>query len=328
VTERDVEAPAPERSPSLRHRVEYVALRAFAAAAAFLPLPVAYFLANRVGDAVHLVDGRHRRIARANLRERYRDADGRALTEAEVRRVARDSFRHLALCAVEIIRLPRETQRRGLRDIVQLSGLEHMTAALAAGKGVVLATAHMGNWEVMGAMCRELGAPFTTVYRPLDNPLLDRWIRGTRASVGQTMVPKWGATRLLLKSLRGGGLVVLLVDQDARGHGVFAPFFGAPASTIPTPAEFALRTGAVIVTGMSVRIGPGFRYDARVDPPVEVKDTGDRAADLVRITTDINARIEVFVRQAPEQWLWSHRRWKTKPPASRSAGLALSGPVS
>lgn len=328
MTERDVEAPEPERSPTLRHRLEYVALRAFAAVVSAAPLGVAYFLARRVGDLVHAVDGRHRRVARENLRERYRDAQGRPLSDAEVRRVARDSFRHLALCAVEIVRLPRASKCRGLTEIVRLTGGEHVAAALAAGKGVILATAHLGNWEVMGAVCHDFGTTFTTIYRPLDNPLLDRWVRATRAAVGQTMVPKWGAMRPLLKALRGGGMVVILVDQDARGLGVFAPFFGTPASTIPTPAEFALRTGAAIVTGASVRVGPGFRYDAWVDPPVEATDTGDRAADLVRIMTAINANIEAGIRRAPEQWLWSHRRWKTKPPAPPSAGVALSGPVS
>jgi KDO2-lipid IV(A) lauroyltransferase len=303
----------PEKRPSLRHRVEYVALRGFAGLVSALPAAAAFFLARRVGDLVHLVAAGRRRIARSNLRERFRDADGRPLSETEVRRIARDSFRHLVVCAVEVIRLPRETKRRSLRDFVRLTGEDRLRDALARGKGAILATGHFGNWEVMGAMCREIGVPFTTVYRPLDNPLLDRWMRGTRADAGQTMVPKWGAMRPLMKALRGGGMIVLLVDQDARGHGVFAPFFGAPASTIPTPAELALRTGAALFTGGSIRAGPGFLYDAFFDEPVEVAETDDHAADLVRITSAVNARLESAVRRSPEQWLWSHRRWKTKP---------------
>jgi len=316
-----VSAPEPEYSgryvvPSLRHRLEYAAARVFAGVVSILPMPVAYFLADRVGDAVHLVDRRHRIIARANLRERFRDADGRAPTEREVRRIARDSFRHLAKCAVEMLVLPREAKRRGLAQIAHVTGRERLASALAAGKGVILATAHMGNWEVMGAMCEDFGVPFTTVYRPLDNPLLDAWIRGKRGAVGQTMIPKHGATRPLLKALRAGGMIVLLVDQDPRSHGVFAPFFGVLSSTIPTPAELALRTGAVILTGASVRVGPGFRYVGEFEPPVDVRDTGDHDADVLRVTTEINARIEGVIRRAPEQWLWSHRRWKTKPPTA------------
>jgi len=303
------------RRPSPRHWIEYLALRAFAAAVSLAPLRMAYFLAYRVGDVVHFVDGRHRRIARDNLRERFRDADGRPLTEREVRRIARESFRHLAACAVDVVRLDRELDRHGIGAKVRVEGREHLDAALARGKGVVFATAHMGSWEVMGATCRELGGAFTTVYRPLDNPLLDRWIRASRGAYGQTMVPKDGATRPLLRALRDGGMIVLLVDQDARRHGVFAPFFGAPASTIPTPAELALRTGATILTAASRRVGRGFQHDLVIDPPVEAKDTGDHDADVVRITTEINRRLEAGVRRAPDQWLWTHRRWKTKPTA-------------
>lgn len=304
----------PERSPTLRHRAEYALLRAFAGLVRLIGLRAGYAIARCAGSAIHRIDGRHRAVARANLRQHYRGADGLQPSQADVRRIARDSFRHLVMCAVEVLHLPRETRRRGMREIVLVSGRENLDAAIAQGRGVVLATAHVGNWEVMGALCGEIGVTFSTVYRPLDNPLLDRWVRATRTAAGQTMVPKKGALKPLLRALRERGMVVLLVDQDARGHGVFAPFFGAPASTIPTPAELALRTGATVITASSVRTGPGFRYSLWFDAPVEVKDTGDHAADLVRITTEINSRIESAIRRAPEQWLWAHRRWKTQPP--------------
>ena len=310
----DGEAPS-ERTPTLRHRAEYVLLRAFAGLVRLIGLRAGYAMARCIGSVIHRVDGRHRAVARANLRERYRGADGTPLPQAEVRRIARDSFRHLVMSAVEVLHLPREARRRGMSGIVQVSGREHFDAAIARGRGVILATAHLGNWEVMGALCGEFGVTFTTVYRPLDNPLLDRWVRATRAAAGQAMVPKRGALRPLLRALRERGMVVLLVDQDARSHGVFAPFFGAPASTIPTPAELALRTGATILTAASVRTGPGFRYATWFDGPVEVQDTGDHAADVLRVTSEINARIESAIRRAPEQWLWSHRRWKTQPTA-------------
>src|SRR4030095_14782517 len=118
------------------------------------------------------------------------------------------------MCAVEVLHLPRERRRRGMSGIVEVTGREHLDAAMAAGRGAILATAHVGNWEVMGALCGELGVPFTTVYRPLDNSLLDRWGREPRYAGGQTMIPKHGALRPLLKALRAGRLIVLLVDQD------------------------------------------------------------------------------------------------------------------
>ena len=111
-------------------------------------------------------------------------------------------------------------------------------------------------------------------------------------------------------------MAVLLVDQDARRHGVFVPFLGAPASTIPTPAELALRTGAAIIPAFSERTGPGFRYVARFGPPVACAASGDHGADVLRITAEINRRLEDAVRAHPEQWLWAHRRWKTAPPTA------------
>jgi KDO2-lipid IV(A) lauroyltransferase len=309
-------AAGPGRRPTLRHRIEYVALRGFAGVVRAIGLRAGYVLADWIGSAIHAVDGRHRRVARSNLRQHFRDADGLPLPEREVRRIARDSFRHLVACAVEIVHLPREVRRRGLSDIVSGTGREYLEQALAAKKGVIVAAAHMGNWEVLGALCSELGMSFTSVYRPLDNPLLDRWVRETRLAGGQKLVAKEGALMELVRELRSGGMVVLLVDQDARSHGVLVPFFGALASTIPTPAEFALRTGCALLTGTTRRVGPGFRHFGRFDPPVEAVPTGDRGADVLRVMTQVNANLEAGIRLAPEQWLWAHRRWKTKPPAA------------
>jgi KDO2-lipid IV(A) lauroyltransferase len=287
---------------TLRHRVEYAALRAFAAAVRLLGVRAGSALARVLADVYRLCDVRHRRVAETNLRERL------GVAPDEARRIARESFRHLFVSAVEILHLDREVERRGIDDVLAIEGREHMEAARPGGRGAILVTAHLA------AAGRHHGWPFTTVYRPLDNPLLDRWVRESRAAHGQELVPKEGALRPLLRALRDGRFAVLLVDQDARRHGVMAPFLGRPASTIPTPAELALRTGAAIITATSERTGPGFRYAVRVGPPLELAPTGDHAADVLRITAAINARLEAAVRARPEQWLWAHRRWKTAPP--------------
>lgn len=297
------------RPVTFRHRVEHAAVRAFAACVRLLGVRAGSALALVLADLYRICDVRHRRVAERNLVERL------GVGPAEARRIARAAFRHVFVCGVEVLHLDRELARRGVEDVFRLEGGEHVDAALAAGRGVILATGHLGNWEVVAAMGRVRGWRFTTVYRPLDNPLLDRWLRGLRGGHGQELVPKAGALRPLLRALREGNVAVLLVDQDARRHGVPAPFFGVPASTIPTPAELALRTGAAIIVGTSERTGPGFRYVVRIGPPVAVAPTGDAAADVLRITTEINRRLEDAVRARPEQWLWAHRRWKSSPPA-------------
>lgn len=301
---------------SLRHRLEYVLARAFAGVVARVPEGLAYWCARRAGDLIHLVDGRHVRIGRGNVRAHYRHDDGSAPTEAEVRRIVRGSFRHLVAIGVEVVRLRRTVARRGIGGVVDLVDTHHMKAAMERGKGAIVVSGHLGNWEIMAAAGMGIGVYPVSVYRALDNPLLDAWIRSLRGVDGADVVEKHGAVRGLLKALRKGRLVAILVDQDARGHGVFAPFFGAPASTIPTPAELALRTGAAIIPGFALRTGPGFRYRTWFEPALEVREDADHDAEVLRITTELNRRLEAAIRQAPEQWLWLHRRWKTRPPAA------------
>jgi KDO2-lipid IV(A) lauroyltransferase len=301
---------------TLRHRLEYGAVRVFAALVSAVPEGAAYFLARRMGDLLHAVDARHRRTGRANLRDHYTDTHGTALTEAEVRRITRDVFRHLVSIGVEMVRLRRTVERRGISAVVDLQQTEHLRAAMERGKGAIVVSGHLGNWEIMAAAGMGLGVYPVSVYRPFDNPLIDAWVRSLRGMEGADVVEKQGAVRGLLRALRKGRLVALLVDQNAGRHGVFAPFFGSPVSTVPTPAELALRTGAAIIPGFALRVGPGFRYRTWFEPPLEVRhDAEDKDAEVRRITAELNARLEAAIRQAPEQWLWLHRRWKTRPPA-------------
>lgn len=305
-----------DSAPSLRHRLEYLLARGFAGLVRSVPLPFAYWCARRGGDLLHLVAGRHRRIAHANLRARLLDDAGNPPDDREVRRITREVFRHLVKNGVEMLVLPDLLEERGFDALVDESGAEHLRNAAESGRGAIFVTGHIGNWEVMGAACGEIGVESLSVYRPLDNPLLDRWVRDLRARSNQRVVPKHGAVRHLVRELRKGGVVAVLIDQDARSHGIFAPFMGVPSSTIPTPAELALRTGAAIIPGFAIRQGEQFRFRQWFDAPLDFEPTGDREADVLAIMTELNRRLEEVVRRHPEQWLWVHRRWKTAPPAA------------
>ena len=136
---------------------------------------------------------------------------------------------------------------------------------------------------------------------------------GLRGEGGQNIVMKHGAVRGLLRVLRKGGVAAIQVDQDARGHGVFVPYFGAPASTVPTPAQLAFRTGAAIIPAFSLRTGPGFRYRLWFEEPIVADKDADGDEETIRIMTELNRRLEMAVRQDPAQWLWLHRRWKSTP---------------
>ncbi len=304
---------------SPRHRVEYVLARAFAALVARLPESLAYFAARRGGDLLHLVDRRHVRIGRDNVRAHLLGADGSPPQEREVRRIVRGVFRHLVSIGIEMVRLPRVMARGGITGpggAVSLEDSENLRAAMEGGKGAIIVSGHLGNWEIMAAAGMGQGVYPVSVYRPLDNPLLDAWVRSLRGVDGADVVEKRGAVRGLLKALRRGRLVAILVDQDPRRHGVFVPFFGTPASTIATPAELALLTGAAIIPGFALRTGPGFRYRTWFEPALDVRPEADHEAEVLRITAELNRRLEAAIRQAPEQWLWLHRRWKTRPPAA------------
>lgn len=302
------DAAVPDGAPraSFRHRAEYAAVRLFAGALRLLGLRAGVWLARRMARLYWWADARHRRIASSNVRERM------GLDVAASRRLALESFRHLFTNAVEMLHFDREVARRGFDAVVTAPGAEHIDEALARGRGVILVTGHLGNWEVVARVFGQRGWPVSTVYRALDNPLLDRWVATLRSSHGQEMIEKHGAARGLLRAVRKGRLAALLVDQGAGRQGIDVPFFGAPASTIPTPAELALRTGAAIIVGIPARIGPGFRHEFRFTP-LEAASTGSHDADVLRVTTEINRRLEDAIRARPEQWLWAHRRWKPRP---------------
>lgn len=300
------------RPVSFRHRFEFVALRVFMGAVRLFGLGIGYRIAPLAARVYETLDRRHVRIAAANLHQRF------GLEPAAARKMAHACYTHFFKCLVEMLLFDRTIEREGLSRVLVLDGEEHMTQALARGKGVILATGHLGNWEVIARAGTSRGWKVTTVYRPLDNPLIDDLIRQFRSSHDQVLALKHGALKSMLTALRKGEVAVLMVDQDARRRGVFVPFLGHPASTIRTPAELALRTGASLLTAFSNRTGPGFRHHVRVDPPVDTTPSGDREADVMRIMTDVNRNLEAALRRAPEQWLWPHRRWKSVQRAGES----------
>jgi KDO2-lipid IV(A) lauroyltransferase len=176
----------------------------------------------------------------------------------------------------------------------------------------VLFSAHFGHWELTALMQGFLDLPLALVTRPLDNRALERMLAELRGRSGNRVIHKRNAIRESLRELRAGRGVAIVLDQDARAEGVFVPFFGRPASTTPTAALLALRTGASLVPTYSVP-RPDGSYLIVYEPAVEVTATGDREADVRRITARCTAILEGWVRRWPELWLWMHRRWKTQP---------------
>ena len=174
---------------------------------------------------------------------------------------------------------------------------------------------HFGHWELTAYVQGLLGMPLSMIVCPLDNPLVERMFARQREGAGNRVISKRPAAREMLRSVRDGGGVAILIDQDAHEGGVFVPFLGHPASTTPALARLALRTGAAVVPTFCIPEKHG-RYRIVWEPPVEIELSGDRENDVRELTRRCSEILDSWVRRHPELWVWMHRRWKTPPPSS------------
>lgn len=196
---------------------------------------------------------------------------------------------------------------------ITLEGLEHLRRAMDAHGRALVLTAHLGNWELLAAAHRLTGYPLSIVVRPLDSPWLDALADRLRRKAGVELIAKRGALRPVLKALAAGRMVAILLDQNASRHeSVFVDCFGCPASTSKSLALLAARTGAPVVPIFIRRDGRGHRVT--IHPALPVPAASDRGRAAVELTARCTATIEAAVREAPEQWLWIHNRWRTRPP--------------
>jgi KDO2-lipid IV(A) lauroyltransferase len=295
-----------KRSQS-RDMLEYLAARVAYAFLAPCPPKTAVRLSGALaGPLLYALLPRARRRGRANLDVVF----GASLSDAEKERILRGMFGHLAQMALEFA-LYRQAPC-SLPFSMDTESRDSLESALRRGP-VVFVTAHLGNWEVFGVSGGGMSLPLNTVARPMDNPRLDRWIRSRREAGPQKTYPTHGAPIILSKALGRGEPVVVVGDHNQRKHGVFVSFFGVPAATTRTPALLALRARAPVVAGCLVREGGPFRFRAYFAPPVYPEPDQPLEAEVARITQTFTATFESWIRRFPEQWLWSHRRWRTRP---------------
>jgi KDO2-lipid IV(A) lauroyltransferase len=207
---------------------------------------------------------------------------------------------------------------RGDRPRIALAGLENYETAAASGKCIIFISAHFANWEVIPFGAAQYGMDGAAVYRPVNNPFVDRWLVGQRRANGPKEQIAKGAqgTRRIFTLLRARKAIFLLVDQKTN-EGVPAPFFGRDAMTTPAPAALALKLGAVLLPASNERLD-GARFRITTHPAIEFVPTGDHARDVLALTTRINEAIEACVRYRPSQWLWIHRRWPKPGESPRS----------
>lgn len=286
----------------MRNAVIYRAVCALIGLMNALPRRRALSVGGWIGGLAYLAARGPRRRALSNLALAYGEAQPRRQT----RRLGRTVFRELGRNVVDVARLSRVTAEN-VDVLVRADGLSHLESAYGDGKGVVAVSAHLGNFELMGAYLALKGFAVTVVAAPLYDARLDALLLENRVRSGLEVVPRDRATTAILRALRKGHVVGLLVDQDTRGAGVAVPFFGHPARTPTGPAVLADRTGAPIVP-MAIRRLPDDTHLLTVRPPI--RPAGRTSEDVEKTTRAYTRELERFIRKAPTQWVWMHDRWK------------------
>lgn len=292
---------------SPRELAEYAAFRSALIALRALPLPRAQRIAAAAARRLFDLGGKRVAYVLANLRIAFPD-----IPEAERRAIGRESYVQFAWNMIDVAR-GATWGAAELIERVELVGRENLEQALAKGRGALGLTLHLGSFEVAIRIVPALGFPLTVIGRPLTNRLLRRDMFAQRTSTGAELILHRNVAPQMLRALNKNRIVAALNDQyTRRSRGVMVPFFGVRVSTSPGPALIALRAGAPIVPGACIRTGSD-RHRLVIGPPLERPDTGDRRADAELLTARGNAALEAFIRAHPEQWMWSHRRFRHSP---------------
>jgi KDO2-lipid IV(A) lauroyltransferase len=292
----------------LRNLAEYALAWPVLKCLEWLPLAAARLEADALSSVVYMLTPGWRRVAETNLRLAFPEADAVARD-----RIIRGTYRNLGRVALAVARMSR-LNAGNISDWIRYEGFEHFEAALAKGNGVLFMTAHLGNWELSAFAHALFGHPMHVMVRPLDNPWLDRLIEARRASCGNRTIRKQDSARRVFQLLRRNEAVGILVDQNAAGDdGVFVDFFGVRASATAGLAKVAMRTGAAVIPGFAFWKPSEKRYVLRFYPPLEMAPGEDGEAAIVANTQKCQGFLEDVIRAHPDQWLWIHRRWKTRP---------------
>ncbi len=296
-----------------RQRLEAWLVALVSAVVRLLPRRLVLALGAGLARLYAVFDRRHVAVAEDNLRRAFPEWDA-----ARVRRTALGVYRHFGRVILDLLWMQGRSGEQLLR-LCRFEHLDRLEPVFARGHGAVMVSAHIGNWEIdaIGHGFRHEWA--AVVARPLDNPALDERLTALRTMSGNRVISKHRALQDILGYLRRNRAVAILMDQNVQKEdGIFVEFFGRPACTTTVAAALAVKTGCGLVPVRTV-LEPDGSYRLVYEPPLELRPSGDRRADVARLTQELTRVIEGWVRETPEQWLWLHRRWKTQPedPAAR-----------
>jgi KDO2-lipid IV(A) lauroyltransferase len=294
---------------NLQINLEYLLARSLLVIFGWLPLRVALFVGSTMGSGAYYFSSRLRRTGQRNLELAFPE-----LTQPERRRLLRGCFENLGrLLGVFSQFTTANTQT--LRSLIECEGLEHIDAARESGRGVILFTGHVGAWELSSFALSLCGYPLSFLVRRIDNPKIEKLIGERRERLGNRTIDNRSAAREMLLTLQAGGTLGILVDLNTLDReGIFVDFFGVPASTTFMLAKLALRTEASVLPVFAPWDRERRRFLLKIEEPLSVARSGNHEDDVRRLTQLFTGVVEKYVRRYPDQWLWIHRRWKTRPP--------------
>ncbi len=262
-----------------------------------------------IGDLFYHFDAKRRERAIGNIRASFPD-----LTDKEVRVLTKKSMEHLfQLFVAEGVQMPSLITPTTWQKYVEFKNIEQITKRLTQNKPTIFITGHCGNWELLGYMLSVLGYPIGALARPLDNPLINDWVLGIRERFGLQIVTKWGGVSVLQDLIKNNTSVGFIADQNAGDRGMFVPFFGRLASTYKSIGLLAMKYDLPIAAVHAKRLDGRFKYEISVTDFIEPDEWKDQPDPLYYITARYNKAIEQMITNAPEQYLWLHRRWKSRP---------------
>lgn len=301
-------------SPAIR-QAAYLTGRAALACLSLLPLPLTLRLSRAAGSLFYRMDKRHRGISMVNLRIAFPD-----LPEADQDRIARGSYTNMGELVGLIAHFRKFRDPEVMRRLVRFVGLENYEAIRAEGRPVLFMTAHFGPWELLPQAEAHQHGPMSFIVRPLDHSAFDQLLGRIRTQCGNIPIPKKDALRKVLRTLAAGGVVGLLVDQNVQEQdGVFVDFFTRKACMTTGLAVMALRSNAAVLPAFITDDEEGItRYAIHIFPEVPISRTGNLPTDVAENTQRFAHALEEAIRRWPHRWLWSHRRWKTRPPEDPS----------
>jgi Kdo2-lipid IVA lauroyltransferase/acyltransferase len=280
-----------------------------------LPRRAALAVGSSLGRIAPLLFRREYRLAVSHLTLAF----GNEKSQSEIRRIARESLRNAALNFTDTARIGAMTEEE-IRSVCVPHDMDRAFAQLRKDRGVVCVSAHTGCWEMLGSYFVLSGIPSAVIARKLYDPRLETLLHRSRTGAGMRVISRGEDTRNIVRALREGYFLGILIDQDiSKTKGVFTDFFGMPALTVTAPAFLALRYDLPVMPIFTWR-DENHRHHFSVGEPIPKDTTGDQERDIALLTARCSEAVESFIRGHPEQWVWFHQRWKTTPPETEGKG--------